>query len=77
VNAVCPGYTETDLAKKAVANLMARGASEADARAQLARRNAQGRLLQPDEVAGVVTRLCAPGNVDNGQAILVGEGPEA
>lgn len=61
VNAVCPGYTETDLVKGAVANIVERtGKSEADARAALAARNPQRRLIQPDEVARVVGWLCLP-----------------
>ncbi len=74
VNAVCPGYTETDIVKKAVSNLMAHGASEEEARARLARSNAQGRLLTPEEVAEAVLPLCAPGNTVTGQAILVDGG---
>jgi NAD(P)-dependent dehydrogenase (short-subunit alcohol dehydrogenase family) len=71
VNAVCPGYTETDIVKKAVSNLMARGGSEEEARARLAASNAQGRLLTPGEVADAVLPLCAPGNAVTGEAILV------
>jgi NAD(P)-dependent dehydrogenase (short-subunit alcohol dehydrogenase family) len=75
VNAVCPGYTETDLVKKAVANLMARGTSEVEARAQLARNNPQGRLLRPEEVANAVMWLCLPGSESiTGQAISVSGG---
>ena len=69
VNAVCPGYVETDLVKKAVANLMARGGSEADARARL------GRILKPEEVAEVVVRLCREDNPITGEAIAVGAQP--
>jgi NAD(P)-dependent dehydrogenase (short-subunit alcohol dehydrogenase family) len=74
VNAVCPGYTETDIVKKAVSNLMARGGSEEEARARLARSNTQGRLLTPEEVAGAVLPLCVPGNAVTGEAILVEAG---
>jgi anthraniloyl-CoA monooxygenase len=76
VNAVCPGYTETDLVKKAVANIVARsGQSEAQARAYLASGNPQGRMLQPAEVADAVMRLCLPSSgAVTGQAIVLPEG---
>ncbi|HUQ26942.1 MAG TPA: SDR family NAD(P)-dependent oxidoreductase [Usitatibacter sp.] len=66
VNAVCPGYVETDMVKKAVANLMARGGSEAEARARL------GRIIRPEEVAEVVMRLCESASQVTGQAIRLG-----
>ena len=71
VNAVCPGYTETDIVKTAVANIVAKtGKSEADARAALTANNPQGRMIQPEEVANAVLWLCAPGAESvNGQAI--------
>jgi NAD(P)-dependent dehydrogenase (short-subunit alcohol dehydrogenase family) len=61
VNAVCPGYTDTDLTRHALANIVERtGKSEADARAALTARNPQRRLVQPEEVAAVVGWLCLP-----------------
>jgi NAD(P)-dependent dehydrogenase (short-subunit alcohol dehydrogenase family) len=75
VNAVCPGYTETDMVKKAVANLVARGGTEEEARARLARGNPQGRMLRPEEVADTVMWLCLPGSESvTGEAVLVGQG---
>lgn len=76
VNAICPGYTETDIVKDAVANIMAKtGKSEADARAALASRNPQGRLIQPEEIAQTVCWLCQPGSASiNGQAIAIDGG---
>ena len=72
VNAVCPGYTDTGMARAAIANLMARGESEEKARARLGATNPQGRLLAPEEVARVVLRLCGPGGESvTGQALLV------
>jgi NAD(P)-dependent dehydrogenase (short-subunit alcohol dehydrogenase family) len=74
VNAVCPGYTDTGMARAAVANLMTRGDSEEQARARLGGTNPQGRLLTPEEVARVVVRLCGPGAESvTGQALLVDE----
>jgi NAD(P)-dependent dehydrogenase (short-subunit alcohol dehydrogenase family) len=76
VNAVCPGYTETDIVQDAVANIVRKtGRSEAQARAELAAANPQGRLVQPDEVAHAVTMLCMPAAAAmNGQAIAVAGG---
>ncbi len=72
VNAVCPGYTDTGMARRAIANLMKRGDSEAQARERLGATNAQGRLLRPEEVAAVVLRLCGrESDSVTGQAILV------
>ncbi|MBM3521635.1 MAG: SDR family oxidoreductase, partial [Alphaproteobacteria bacterium] len=55
VNAVCPGFTETDMASESIANIAAKtGRSQAEARAELERMNPQGRLVRPDEVAATV-----------------------
>lgn len=76
VNAVCPGYTETDLVRDAVANIARRtGRSVDQARAELAAANPQGRLVQPDEVAHAVAWLCMPAaSAMNGQAVAVAGG---
>ena len=76
VNAVCPGYTETDIVTRTVRNIVARtGRSEAEARAALTRFNPQHRLIQPDEVAHTVVWLCLPGSESiTGQAIAVAGG---
>ena len=76
VNAVCPGFTETEMAAGAIANIRAKtGRSDEEARAELARFNPQGRLVTPDEVAAAVLWLCLPesGSI-NGQAIAVAGG---
>jgi NAD(P)-dependent dehydrogenase (short-subunit alcohol dehydrogenase family) len=58
VNAVCPGFTETDLVADSVATIVQQtGRSEADARAQLAANNPQARLIRPEEVADLVVYL--------------------
>jgi len=76
VNAVCPGYTETEMVRAAVANIMAKtGRSEEQARAELAAGNPQQRLVQPEEVADAVAWLCQPNAAAmNGQAIAVAGG---
>ncbi|MBF24740.1 MAG: 3-hydroxyacyl-CoA dehydrogenase [Pusillimonas sp.] len=76
VNAVCPGYTETDLVRDALDNIMEKTGMTLDqARAKLAESNPQGRLVQPEEVADAVAWLCQPGaGAVNGQSIPVDGG---
>ncbi len=76
VNAVCPGYTDTDMVAQAVATIRAKtGRSEDEAMAELTRFNPQGRLTRPQEVADAVTWLCLPGSDGiTGQAIVVAGG---
>lgn len=73
VNAVCPGYTETEIIATAVDNIASKtGRSAEQARAELAAANPQGRLVRPDEVAGAVLWLAGRGSgAMNGQAIAV------
>ena|SRR5579859_3691500 len=76
VNAVCPGYTETELVEQAVARISAKtGRSPADARAELAANNPMGRMVTPEEVAATVLYLCLPSSAAiTGQAIVVAGG---
>jgi 3-hydroxybutyrate dehydrogenase len=76
VNAVCPGYTDTDLVRRTVDNIVEKtGRSAAEAAATLARHNPQGRLIRPEEVASTVLWLCAPGaEAITGQAIAIAGG---
>lgn len=76
VNAVCPGYTETDIVRDALANIQAKtGRTAAEAEAELVKHNPQGRLVQPMEVANAVRWLCLPeSGAITGQAISVSGG---
>ncbi len=76
VNAVCPGYTETDLIHEAIENIMSKtGMSAEEAKAKLAESNPQGRLVQPEQVADAVAWLCQEGaSAVNGQSIPVDGG---
>ncbi len=75
VNAVCPGYTETDMAAGAIDNIVKGGKNEVEARAILSRNNPQGRLVAPAEVAQSVGWLCLPASsAITGQAIAVAGG---
>jgi 3-hydroxybutyrate dehydrogenase len=76
VNAVCPGYVDTEMTRATIANIVAKtGASEEQALAQLTAVNPQGRLIAPAEVASAVAWLALPaqGSI-TGQAIAVAGG---
>lgn len=61
VNAVCPGWTETDLlAGSAETIATTTGRSVDEARSALASMNAMGRLIDPGEVARMVVFLADP-----------------
>jgi 3-hydroxybutyrate dehydrogenase len=76
VNAVCPGFTDTDLIAGSIDNIMSKtGRSREQALAELARHNPQGRLVTPAEVADTVLWLCGDGaGAITGQAIAVAGG---
>jgi len=76
VNAVCPGYTDTEITAEAIANIVEKtGRSAGEALAELVRHNPQGRLIEPREVAETVAWLCLPSSAAiTGQAIAVAGG---
>jgi 3-hydroxybutyrate dehydrogenase len=76
VNAVCPGFTDTDLLAGSIDNIMKKtGRSHEQAVAELAKHNPQGRLITPAEVADAVLWLCGEGaGAITGQAIAVAGG---
>jgi len=76
VNAVCPGFTDTDLLAGSIDDIMKKtGRSHEQAVADLSRHNPQGRLVSPDEVADTVLWLCGEGaGAITGQAIAVAGG---
>ena len=78
VNAVCPGYTETDMRRRAPStNIVAKtGRSAEEARAELAAAQSAGPpRCSPQEVANTVLWLCLPGGeAITGQAISVSGG---
>ena len=70
VNAVCPGFVDTDMTVQSVANIQAKtGRSEDEARAELARLNPSGRLIAPAEVAEAVLALIL--SERNGEAVAI------
>lgn len=76
LNAVCPGFAETDLVAESLERIVARtGRTLDEARAELTRHNPQGRLIDPAEVADAVLWLCGEGARSvTGQAIAVAGG---
>ncbi|MDX6695555.1 MAG: hypothetical protein QOF02_3158 [Blastocatellia bacterium] len=76
VNAICPGYVETEMARQAINNISGKtGKSEAEARDVLNRMSPQNRLVTPEEVAALALLLASEeGRGINGQAINVDGG---
>jgi NAD(P)-dependent dehydrogenase (short-subunit alcohol dehydrogenase family) len=76
VNAVCPGFTDTDLVRRASETIARHtGRSENEARTALERYNPQRRLVRPEEVAEAVAFLSRDAaSAMTGQAIVVAGG---
>jgi NAD(P)-dependent dehydrogenase (short-subunit alcohol dehydrogenase family) len=75
-NAICPGFTDTDLAETAVTGLMQRlGVDRDTARGMVVSGNPQARLIDPAEVAATALFLASPGAASiNGHALSVSGG---
>lgn len=70
VNAICPGYTETDMMEQAVTNIVTRTGMPADqARLQLAQTNPGGRLVTLEEIAEAAIALIEGGA--NGREVIL------
>ncbi len=76
VNAVCPGFVNTSIVDKSVANIAGKtGMEEEQARETLAGLNPFGRLVEPEEVSSAVRWLCSDGaGAVSGQAIQIAGG---
>jgi NAD(P)-dependent dehydrogenase (short-subunit alcohol dehydrogenase family) len=76
VNAVCPGYVDTDMTKRTVENIVQKtGRSAEEAKSELERMTSLGRLLEPDEVAAAVVFLASPeAAAINGQTLVLDGG---
>jgi NAD(P)-dependent dehydrogenase (short-subunit alcohol dehydrogenase family) len=71
VNAVCPGFVDSDMTAQSIANISGKtGRSADEARAELARLNPSGRLIAPDEVARAALDLIL--SERNGEAVEIG-----
>jgi NAD(P)-dependent dehydrogenase (short-subunit alcohol dehydrogenase family) len=61
VNAVCPGYTDTELVRDSIARVGAKtGRAHDDVLAEYTKDTPIGRLIRPEEVAAAVLYLCSP-----------------
>ncbi len=76
VNAICPGWVETELARQGYRRIAgARQVSEEEARAICARMAPLGRVLDPDEIAGLALYIASDDARDlTGQAIVLDGG---
>ncbi|BAB51886.1 SDR family NAD(P)-dependent oxidoreductase [Mesorhizobium japonicum] len=76
VNAVCPGFVETDMLEESIQRIIEKtGRSAGEARASLVSTNPQGRFIQPQEVAAAVLWLCGDAASSiTGQAISISGG---
>lgn len=72
-NAVCPGFTDTDIVRNAVSNIVRKtGRTEKEALRELTKHNPASRLITPEEVATAVAWLCSEAaSAVNGQAIAI------
>ncbi|HEX8062331.1 MAG TPA: SDR family oxidoreductase [Allosphingosinicella sp.] len=70
VNAVCPGFVDTEMTVRSISNIAARtGRTEDRAREELARLNPSGRLIAAEEVAAAVLDLVV--SERNGEAVEI------
>jgi len=76
VNAVCPGYTDTDLVRQSLDRIADKtGRPREDALAAMIKDNPLGRLILPEEVAAAVLALCsADASAITGEALAVAGG---
>lgn len=76
VNAICPGYVDTEMTTRALENIEAKtGKSAADSLDTITRMNPQRRLVAPEEIAALAVLLASDeGRGINGQAINVDGG---
>lgn len=76
VNAVCPGYTETEMLQRTIEGIAAKtGRTAEQARKILSAQNPQNKIIQPEEVANAVAWLCLPGSeAITGQSIAIAGG---
>ena len=69
-NAICPGYTRTDMMRQAIENIQKRaGKSEDEAQSYLAQSNPGGRIVEVSEVAAAAVALCE--GSANGEEIVL------
>ena len=77
VNAVCPGYTDTDIVRDSIDRVIEKtGRARNDVLAEYLHDTPIGRLIRPEEVAAAVLYLCSPQAAAVGGAALAVAGGE-
>ena len=76
VNAICPGYTDTDLVAEAVDSIVGKtGRERSEIQAEIDNMSPMGRMVTPEEVAETAAWLCLPSSASiTGQAIVIAGG---
>ena len=76
VNAVCPGYVDTDMTRQSVSRIAAKtGMSPEDALRAALETTGQRQLITPEDVARSVLTLCAhAGRETSGETVVIAEG---
>jgi NAD(P)-dependent dehydrogenase (short-subunit alcohol dehydrogenase family) len=76
VNAICPGYTDTDLVSDAVDSIVGKtGRDRDEIQSEIDNMSPMGRMVAPEEVAETVAWICLPSSASiTGQAIVVAGG---
>ena len=76
VNALCPGFLDTEMTDRSVANIAEKtGMTPEEARASLEKMSPQRRLIRPEEVTAAALWLCGPGSEGiTGQAVAIAGG---
>lgn len=79
VNAICPGYLDTEMTRRTIANIMEKtGRSETEATASITAQSPQRRLIAPSEVTAAALWLASDAAAGvNGQAITLDGGQTA
>ncbi len=73
VNMVSPALVRTDMTRDNIARMVAaRGGTEAEAEARLARNTPEGRIIEPDEVARAIVALTTEDLTATGTVVAVG-----
>lgn len=75
INAICPGYVDTDIVSSNLTRLQDRGLTEEKAQHAILSANPHGRLIDASEVASLALWLCGEGARSvHGQALQVSGG---
>ncbi len=79
VNAVCPGYVDTDMTRASVARIAAKTGMSPEGALHAALATAgQRRLISPEDVARAVLALCDDaGRATSGETVVIADGGEA